>query len=157
MPGADGNVAERVKKIAELDAADAAWSSFYEPFAGDSYLEGPEYAAGSLEKSPEGVLTEAGTYLVEVFNPDNRGKYVLAIGTREEFTPKDTLNTLQAIPQLKTAFFGKPMVSVFWNLIGSLILLGVLVTVGSGWIIARTMRKRRTAKSRETNTHGDEG
>ena len=66
----------RVTEVSALNGKDASWESDYEPFGGDSYLQGPQF---------EGEL-EAGTYHIEVHTPDNQEQYVLVVGRREEMT-----------------------------------------------------------------------
>lgn len=66
----------RVTEVARLSAKEAVWNPQFEPFGGDSYRHGPSF---------EGEV-EAGTYRIEVNTPDNEGKYVLVVGTREEST-----------------------------------------------------------------------
>lgn len=66
----------RVLEITRLAAKDGEWESTYEPFGGDTYRNGPLF-----EKD-----LEAGTYRIEVHTPDNREKYVLVVGQREEMT-----------------------------------------------------------------------
>ncbi len=66
----------RVEEVARLDEKNAAWTSQFEPFGGDTYRHGPEF-----EKE-----LEPGIYRIEVHTPDNREKYVLVVGKREEIT-----------------------------------------------------------------------
>jgi hypothetical protein len=81
-----------------LDGPAERWTRFYEPFGGDSYLMGPE---SRLRVGP-------GTYVATVSRPGNRGRYVLALGEREEFTPRDIVRTVAVMPKIKRDFFGKP-------------------------------------------------
>ena len=66
----------RVTEVGVLNGKDAPWDSDYEPYGGDSYLQGPQF---------EGDV-EAGTYHIEVHTPDNQERYVLVVGRREEMT-----------------------------------------------------------------------
>ena len=72
-----------------LDGTTTHWKPFYEPFAGDTYLQGPEY---------EDTAASAGHYKIVVSSPDNRGKYVLAIGKTESFTLADWVHVLTVLP-----------------------------------------------------------
>jgi len=81
-----------------MDGTRAKRTPFYEEFAGDNYLKGPE-------REQE---VSAGEYTIKVSNPDNQGKYSLAIGKIESFPPNEILKTFHALPILKTEFFNKP-------------------------------------------------
>jgi hypothetical protein len=83
--------------LTRLDGSGYPWTTFYEPFGNDTYLQGPEY------RSKVGP----GVYRIEVANGQNQGKYVLAIGELERFPPKVILRTLMILPKLKRDFFGK--------------------------------------------------
>jgi len=126
--------------LGELDGTKFKWQEFYEKFAGDNYLKGPEF-----EKQ-----VPAGKYFVRVlsFN-SNQGKYVLAIGKEEKFPLKEILNTIKLLPALKKDFFGKSPLTAYFNLTG-LFLLGCLVVltgiIFGLWLI---LRKRKTKTYRE--------
>ena len=83
--------------VCVLDGPAHSWTEFYEPFGGDSYLMGPEQR---LRVGP-------GTYIATVSRPGNEGRYVLAIGEREEFPPKEIIRVIGVMPRLKRDFFGK--------------------------------------------------
>jgi len=83
--------------LTRLDGSRYHWTTFYEPFGNDTYLQGPEY------RSKVGP----GVYRIQVSNGENRGKYVLAVGELEKFPPKVILRTLITLPKLKRDFFGK--------------------------------------------------
>jgi hypothetical protein len=96
------------KQIMFLDGIKYEWKEFYEEFGGDSYLEGPEAR----------LNVSAGTYIIKVYNSDNKGKYSLAVGEIESFPIDETLKTLILLPTLKEKFFNKPFYTGFFNLIG---------------------------------------
>lgn len=52
------------------------WTRFYEKYGRDHYYIGPEFEND----------VEAGIYYVKVYNPNNKGRYALAIGKKESFT-----------------------------------------------------------------------
>jgi len=87
--------ADKKNILKTLDGETIVWQGFFEPFGNDYYLKGPEYRKN----------VPAGTYQIEVFSQTNRGKYVLAIGEKEIFTPKDILRSMDVIPKLKANFF----------------------------------------------------
>jgi hypothetical protein len=91
-----------------LDGANYKWGNFHEEFANDDYFKGPE---GTFELAP-------GDTTLTVFSPDNTGKYVLVVGNKESFPPKEILKTLVSLPQMKIGFFGKSIFTIFFNKIG---------------------------------------
>jgi hypothetical protein len=107
--------------LALLDGKAFDWRPFFEPFGGDHYWLGPEYD----EQVP------AGTYIVIVSSPDNRGKYVLAVGKVEKFPLKEMARTIVTLPKLKK-YFGKSPLTAYFNLSGLFLLFvgGVLVGLG---------------------------
>jgi hypothetical protein len=104
--------------ILSLDGQVHEWTRFFEPFAGDSYLKGPEFERD----------LPAGTYLVRVHSPDNHGKYVLAVGREERFGLAGMIETLERLPGVKR-FFGKSPLTAYFNVVG-LFLLAAVVGVG---------------------------
>jgi len=122
--------------LVRLDGKTYAWRPFYEPFAGDRYLLGPEY--------DEQVA--AGAYTVVVSSPDNIGKYVLAVGKIEKFPPKEMARTIVALPKLKR-YFGKSRWTAFFNLSGPFLLvaIGVVAGLAALFFLIRRRRRRRAA------------
>jgi len=84
-----------MRSIAILDGTKFDWTIFYERYAGDYYLMGPEYRAD----------ISAGTYYIKVFNADSSGKYALAIGEEESFPPGEVIKAIFVVPLLKLFFF----------------------------------------------------
>jgi len=82
--------------LANVKAESVVWQEFYEPFGGDTYVKGPEFKQN----------VPAGRYEIEVYSADNRGKYVLAVGEKEYFGPKEIANVYTEVPKLKSEFFG---------------------------------------------------
>jgi len=102
--------------LAVLDGTRYSWTEFYEPFGGDDYWQGPE----AQQNVP------AGKYIIRVFSePDNQGRYSLAIGKIESFPPKEIWNAFVTLPVLKQYFFNKNPLMMFWNYLG----LGALAIV----------------------------
>ncbi len=115
-----------------LDSTQVDWPPFYEPYGGDNYFKGP---ALREEAGP-------GFYEVRVSNPDNRGKYVLAIGELEEFPPDKALHALIAIPTIKKWFFGKSPWSALDSRVGTFFLVGlagVVAAIAAAVAIARRL------------------
>lgn len=136
--------------VAKLNGADFAWQKFYEPFGGDNYLKGPEF---EKQAGP-------GKYLITVssgFNPachpeqsikpcpENTGKYVLAVGKIEKFTPKEILKTILLLPKLKKDFFEKSPLTAYFNYVG-LFMLGFLIIIAIIVFLPIVIIKRKKNK-----------
>jgi len=102
-----------------LDGTLMKWTPFFEDFAGDSYWQGPEFDKKA----------DQGKYLIQVSSPDNHGKYVLAVGKKEEFPPKEAFNAVFSLPKLKKEFFEKPMFTAFFNILGIYFLFFIFLAI----------------------------
>jgi hypothetical protein len=111
------------QKIATLKGSSAEWKSFFEEFARDNYLRGPEFEQ----------MVPAGRYYLKVYNRDNRGKYSLAVGDIESFPLDETIKTALRLPSIKKHFFNKPAISAFFNLVG--LFLAIELAIGLGLIL----------------------
>lgn len=118
--------------LAVLDGANFAWTQFYEPFAGDSYLKGPEFSQ----------QVGAGQYLVRVFSSNHKGKYALAIGQKEAVL-SEAWNTLKVLPTLKKDFFNKSPWTMFFNYIGLFLLITILILAVAVYLIWRRNRRQK--------------
>lgn len=118
----------------KLEKADE-WERFYEEFAGDDYLEGPELTR----------IMGPGEYIIRVSNIDNQGKYVLVVGKIESFPLKETINTYLALPRLKI-YFEKSPLTAYFNLISIplWIILVILIVI----VIYLKRRKNKRKKQR---------
>ncbi len=96
--------------VAVLDGPAYAWTKFYEPFGGDSYLMGPECR----------VRVGPGTYVATVSRPGTEGRYAFAVGEREEFTFKQVVRIIGLMPRLKRDFFHKAPIRALTDPVGSL-------------------------------------
>jgi len=85
-----------------MNGVDFIWSAYYEPFAGDYYLRGPEY---EINAAP-------GNYLIEIYNSVNYGDYVLVIGKNQDRSLGEFLRTMSVLPDIKEKFFGKTLGSL---------------------------------------------
>jgi hypothetical protein len=83
------------KVIFAVDGKESAWKRFYEPYGRDHYYMGPEFDKKA----------EAGTYIIKVFNKENRGKYALATGKVEKFTIVSLIGALKTAKSLDSWFF----------------------------------------------------
>lgn len=121
------------KLLALLDGTKYEWKKFYEEFGGDDYFMGPEYSKD----------VPAGNYEIVVYNPGNSGKYVLAIGEKESFTPAETLKTLLLLPRLKLYFHKSPLTAYF-NKIG--LFMAPLILILLAMILALIIWVRREGR-----------
>lgn len=120
------------EKIATLGGTSATWKPYFEPFGQSNYFDGGEYKARA----------EAGVYTIKVSNPDNTGKYSLAVGEIEVFDGKEGMNALSMIPDLKRNFFEESPISFIlssfgWGLIVVMYILAFLV----GFIYRAILKK----------------
>ena len=89
--------------IQELDGQNFQWWEWYEPYGKKWYWVGPEH--GEDFKSTK--IFDAGTYYIKVFNKDNKGNYVLAVGDIEKFTPLVIAKTIVTLPRINRKFWDK--------------------------------------------------
>jgi len=89
--------------IQEFDGQTFQWWEWYEPYGKKWYWVGPEY--GKNFKSSN--VFDAGIYYIKVYNKDNIGKYVLAVGDIEKFTPLVIAKTIVTLPIINKKFWDK--------------------------------------------------
>ena len=89
--------------IQEFNGQNFHWWEWYEPYGKQWYWVGPEY--GEDFKSTN--IFDAGTYYIKVFNKDNKGNYVLAVGDIEKFTPLVIAKTIVTLPRINRKFWNK--------------------------------------------------
>jgi len=92
------------QKIAFLDSSLSDWQEFYEPFGRDYYLRGPE-----LDN-----LVSVGRYKIEIFSPDNQGKYVLAVGKKEIYDAS-LFSSFESIKSF-VKNYGVSILNIYWQL-----------------------------------------
>ncbi|MBU0612279.1 DUF2892 domain-containing protein [Patescibacteria group bacterium] len=104
-----------------LDGPNFEWKKFFEPFGFDSYLMGPEYKA----------RVEAGKYDIYVWSANNDSKYSLAIGEKEAFDLKETINAVNLIHKIKKDFFNESPASFILSPfgIGYIIIMYILAFI----------------------------
>lgn len=110
LPDAKKDVSAAVLKAGETDrpiailgGPTAAWKPYHEEFGNDDYLQSDEFR----QELP------AGMYEVRVWSSNNDSVYVLAIGEKEEFPPKEIVSALSVMPRIKEAIFLKPWYSAY--------------------------------------------
>ncbi|MFC1639032.1 DUF2892 domain-containing protein [Patescibacteria group bacterium] len=149
LPGAETDFVLEVEAgggpLFRADGAEHSWTAYHERFANDIYLNGPEYR---LADAP------AGRYVVRVSSPDNRGKYVLAIGEIEDFGPAATLDAIRTASRLKSDYFGKTGWSFAVSLLGGPFLL-VAVALGAfaGLLYRRVLKLLPVKKAQRLPGH----
>jgi len=122
----------RRKPVGTLKQDSVKWKEFYEPYAGDYYIMGPE-----LKRR-----VPAGHYEIVVFSGQNRGKYVLAVGEKEEWDLKATVKALVVLPKLKIDFFKTSVLTLLPTLMGLLYLLVLLILIAlilAAWRLGRLL------------------
>jgi hypothetical protein len=140
IPGAETDFSADIYRNGDLfmtlDGTQHVWGRFFEPYGGDSYLEGPECRGGAA----------SGTYEIRVYSPDNRGKYVLAVGERESFPPGEAVRTLLLLPELKRDYFGKPAWTAYWNRSGLFMLPFLAAVIVLLALAARFAHRRKAGR-----------
>lgn len=112
------------QRILLLDGAGYNWTKFYEEFARDDYLKGPETTLN---------LTE-GVYYVKVSNEGNYGKYILATGDIESFPPAEIIKTIFVVPVIKFDFFKKPFTL-------AVLIIAILPVIFGLFLLIKKIRK----------------
>lgn len=125
-----------------LDGARTEWKRFYEAYGDDWYWQGPETAP----VDSVGSQSPAGLYEIKVSNPGNQGKYVLVVGTEEQWGLREIGNTLLTMPRQKI-FLGKSPASAFFNRVG-LFLLPIPLILAGGIALAIFIIKKQSKRSR---------
>ncbi len=136
----DGQASE---PIAVLNGLDFSWERFYEKFGADWYWQGPEYKGEA----------SAGEYEIRVSSAANDSKYSLAIGEKEIFDFKESLNALTLVPQLKSDFFNESPISFIRSPFGWGLLLGMYVLAFLFGFIYRALLKRFASGSARRVDH----
>lgn len=78
-----------VEEVARLNSSDAPWTALTDPDSGLVYQAGPYFSEP----------VDAGTYRIEVSNPNNQGKYLLIIGNQ-----KDELGYFESLANIKRVY-----------------------------------------------------
>jgi len=93
--------------VDNIESNNFKWTKFYEKFAWDLYYQWPwfERFVGSW------------TYYIQIYSLDNMWKYALAIWKLEIRPINEIRNTFKVLPALKTYFFEKSFIVIFFNYI----------------------------------------
>ncbi|UCH36200.1 MAG: hypothetical protein JSV65_07560 [Armatimonadota bacterium] len=141
IPGIQKNISAEIRDgkgnlVAELDGPNFRWTEFHEPFGGDDYYRGPEFSKD----------VEAGEYTITVFNSGNRGKYVLAVGEKEEFPFSEMVRTVAVLPRLKSEFFERSPLTILFSYTGAFLAVPLLAITAVAYLFVRW--RRSSASSR---------
>ena len=121
------------KTLLKLTGAGFAWTRFFEPFARDNYLKGPELDWRMRQ----------GRYYIKVSNKGNQGKYSLTVGSIESFSLPETVRMAFTLPVIKAKIFNKSGYSAFLTPFGLILLVYLViaagVAAGAGWFVQRRM------------------
>ena len=90
-----------LNSIVAADGEAFDWWPWYEGFGKKWYWVGPEVGA---EFKSDRVFA-AGTYYIRVFNADNAGRYVLAVGDVESFPIDVVVKTVIMMPGINRDFW----------------------------------------------------
>jgi hypothetical protein len=113
-----------------LNGTSNQWNRFYEEYGGDWYMQGPEGRA----RLPKGG------YTIKLYNPENAGRYSLAIGEKESFPPEEMINAFVLVPQIKQKFFGKSLFEAYGNIYGMTVLMIVLLVASMFYAAYRALK-----------------
>jgi hypothetical protein len=91
----------KMEVIDSRDGASSDWWAWYEKFGKQWYWVGPEIGKDFASTT----VYPAGTYFIRVFNTDNAGKYVLAVGDDERFGLKTLLTIRETVRQTAAMFW----------------------------------------------------
>jgi hypothetical protein len=93
--------------LINIDSTNLKWTKFYEKFAWDLYYQWPWF-----ERQVNSWI-----YYVQIYSTDNIWKYALAIWKLESRPINEITNTFKDMPALKSYFFEKPVITMFYNYI----------------------------------------
>ena len=111
-----------------LGGVEATWTTFYEPFGGNTYWGGGEYR----------LRAEPGTYTIVISSGDNTSSYSLAISEIEFFGWEDRINALAVLPGIQQEFFGRSPLSLLTTPYG---LINLLVISAAALAVALLYRR----------------
>jgi hypothetical protein len=91
----------RMQQIDIRDGSAAPWKPWYEEFGKKWYWAGPEIGSAFAHDR----RYAAGTYFIRVFNAQNTGQYVLAVGDQEEFGILDVFTLPGKVQEINKLFW----------------------------------------------------
>ncbi len=124
------------RQILILDGTQAEWSLYFEEFARDYYMKGPE----------KRIDLKAGIYYMNLGNTDNQGKYLLAVGEKESFPLNEILKTYYTIPRIKMEFFNQPWYMVYINFVGIALAITMAIITAILLLLKKLFGKKKKEK-----------
>ena len=91
------------EEMYNFNASNFKWWSWYEEYGKKWYWVGPEYGADF--KSTK--VFNKGTYYLKVYNNNNEGNYVLAVGDIEKFNALVIGKMMLVLPKINKKFWNK--------------------------------------------------
>ena len=79
------------------------WWPWFEKYGDQWYWVGPEIG----ENFKSNRVFKAGTYYIKIFNKNNEGKYIFAVGDIEDFSFSDIFSTIFSMGSIEDEFWGK--------------------------------------------------
>ena len=87
-----------------IDVADGEnfkWTPWYEEYGKQWYWNGPEIGKNFLSDR----IYKAGTYYIKVFNSNNTGQYIMAVGDIEKFSFTDIIVLIFSLGDIEDEFW----------------------------------------------------
>lgn len=87
-----------------IDVADGEnfkWTPWYEEYGKQWYWNGPEIGKNFLSDR----IYKAGTYYIKVFNSNNTGQYIMAVGDIEKFSFTDIIRLIFSLGDIEDEFW----------------------------------------------------
>ena len=87
-----------------IDVADGEnfkWTPWYEEYGKQWYWNGPEIGKNFLSDR----IYKAGTYYIKVFNSNNTGQYIMAVGDIEKFSFTDIIGLIFSLGDIEDEFW----------------------------------------------------
>lgn len=136
--------AQGERRVELLDGASFAWTPYFEEFAKDNYFWGPEFSAPDSQRGVElkGKTMPAGTYKIVISDAGNQGRYSLAIGDVESFSPKEMLNAALILPRIKAQFFDRTPLDILGSPYGWGNILGLYILAFAFGLIYRALLRK---------------
>lgn len=122
--------------VSILSGQTYGWTGFFEEYARDSYLSWPSFSWN----------LSAWIYTITVSNTDNRGKYVLVVGYKEDFPLHEIWHAMITVPHLKVAYFDKWRLSwvptIVWASRGIALVIVIAIV-----LLVRYIRKKKSHRN----------
>jgi hypothetical protein len=94
---------ENFNTLHTFDGESFKWWSWYEEYGKKWYWVGPEYGADFKSTN----VFKKGTYYLKIYNNNNEGNYVLAVGDIEKFNALVIGKMMLVLPKINKKFWNK--------------------------------------------------